>query len=269
MKAVVLGAAGQLGSELVRRLGPDVGVPHQELSITDAAAVEAVIASRRPDVVFNCAAYNAVDRAETERSAAFAVNSDGPYNVAAACRKHGASMVHFSTNFVFSGVGAEPYLESDEPAPLSVYGRSKLDGERRVLEVGTHVLVVRTAGVFGGPNSFPSRILGRARAGETLRVVSDQTVNPTYAKDLAAAAIELAEEGLAGVLHAVAEGCPTWDEFARTVLFEAGVQAHVESVKTGDYPAPARRPANGCLATIRFRALRPWREAVRDWLKNP
>ncbi len=224
-----------------------------------------MIASRRPDVVFNCAAYNAVDRAETERQAAFAVNSAGAYNVAAACRRHGASMVHFSTNFVFNGAAAEPYVESDEPSPISVYGASKLDGEKRVLEVGTHVLVVRTAAVFGGPNSFPMRIIERARAGEGLRVVADQTVNPTYAKDLAAAAVELAEEGFAGIVHAVAAGCPGWDEFARAVLFEAGVQARVESVKTGTYPAPARRPANGCLTTIRFRALRPWQAAVREW----
>jgi dTDP-4-dehydrorhamnose reductase len=250
-------------------LGSESGLGHEELSITDASAVEAIIAARKPAVVFNCAAYNAVDRAESERAAAIAVNSDGPFNLAAACRRHGTSMVHFSTNFVFSGAGAEPYVESDEPSPLSVYGRSKLDGERRVLEVGTHVLVIRTAGVFGGPNSFPSRILKRARAGETLRFVSDQTVNPTYAKDLAGAALELAEEGFAGIVHAVADGCPSWDEFARTVLFEAGVQSQVHSVKTGDYPAQARRPANGCLGTIRFRALRPWRDAVRDWLKNP
>ena len=217
-------------------------------------------------MVFNCAAYNAVDRAESDRREAFAVNSDGPYNVAVACRRSGAEMVHFSTNFVFDGKGAEPYLESDEPAPLSVYGQSKLDGERRILEVDSHVLVVRTAGVFGGPASFPKRILDRARAGESLRVVSDQTVNPTYAKDLAAAAVELASEGFAGIVHAVADGCPSWDEFARRVLFEADLDAPVVPVKTGDYPAQAKRPANGCLGTIRYRALRPWQEAVRDWL---
>lgn len=147
-------------------LGQDSGLTHDQLSITEAAAVEGVIAARRPDVVFNCAAYNAVDRAETERDAAFAINSDGPFVVAAACRRHGASMVHFSTNFVFDGEGAEPYLESDEPSPLSVYARSKLDGERRVLEVGTHVLVIRTAAVFGGPKSFPSRMLEQARVGQ-------------------------------------------------------------------------------------------------------
>ncbi len=253
----------------MRLLGPGVGLTHDQLSITDAAAVDDVIASRQPEVVFNCAAYNAVDRAETERDLAFAINSDGPFNVAAACRRHGASMVHFSTNFVFSGDGAEPYLESDEPSPQSVYARSKLDGERRVMEVGTHVLVVRTAAVFGGPNSFPSRMLEQARAGQTLRVVADQTVNPTYARDLAAASLELADEAFAGIVHCVADGCTSYYEFARSALAEAGVTARVEPVKTGAYPAPARRPANGCMSTIRFRALRLWQEALVDWLRNP
>ncbi len=160
-------------------------------------------------------------------------------------------------------------MESDEPAPLSVYGRSKLEGERRVLEEGSHVLVVRSAAVFGGPRSFPARILERARAGESLRVVSDQTVNPTFARDLAQAAVDLAERGYAGIVHAVADGCCAWDEFARVALGEAGVGARVEAIRTREYPAPARRPANGCLASIRYQPLRPWREAVREWLQNP
>lgn len=250
-------------------LEPGAGVTHSEVSITDAQSVEALVAARRPDVVFNCAAYNAVDRAETERDLAFAVNADGAFHVAAACRRHGAAMVHFSTNFVFDGAGAEPYVESDEPSPLSTYGSSKLAGERRVLEVGTHVLVVRTAAIFGGPHSFPMRILERARSGARVRVVSDQSVNPTYAKDLAAAAVDLAEQGFAGIVHAVADGCAGWDEFARVVLAESGLATKVEPIKTGAYPAPARRPANGCLGSIRYRALRPWREAVAEWLKTP
>jgi dTDP-4-dehydrorhamnose reductase len=224
--------------------------------------------------VFNCAAYNAVDRAESDPAAAFAVNGDGPGNLAAACRRHGASLVHFSTNFVFNGAGAEPYVESDEPSPLSAYGRSKLAGERAVLSVGTDVLVIRTAAVFGTATgrSFPERILERARAGQAIRVVSDQTVNPTYAKDLAAAAVELATQGFAGIVHAVNDGCAGWDEFARVALAESGVDANVESIATAEYPVQAKRPLNGCLATIRYHPLRPWQEAVREWaqnLKNP
>ena len=254
----------------MRLLGAEAGVKHDQASITDAGLVEALIARRRPDVVFNCAAYNAVDRAETEKDLAFAVNADGPRNIAMACRLHGASLVHFSTNFVFDGSTAEPYIESDEPSPLSAYGASKLAGERGVLANGTHVLVVRTAAVFGTTTgrSFPERILERARSGERLRVVSDQSVNPTYAKDLAVAAVDLAERGMAGIVHVVNDGCSGWDEFARVALAEAGVQAAVESIKTSDHPTPAWRPINGCLASIRYPALRTWKEAVRDWAKD-
>lgn len=270
MKAVVFGASGQLGTELVRQLGDAAGRTHQQVSVTDAAAVEAAIAEARPDVVFNCAAYNAVDGAGKAIPEAFAINADGPRNIAASCRRHGASFVHFSTNFVFDGSTAEPYVESDEPNPISAYGASKLAGEENVLAVGTHVLVVRTAAVFGATTgrSFPERILGRARAGEKLRVVSDQTVNPTYAPDLAVAAVELAEEGFAGIVHAVADGCASWDELARAALAEAGLAAEVESIGSEAYPTAARRPVNGCLGTIRYRALRPWREALRDWAQS-
>jgi dTDP-4-dehydrorhamnose reductase len=268
--ALVLGAAGQLGSELVRLLGADAGVTHQAVSITDAAAVESLIAQRRPAVVFNCAAYNAVDRAETEPEAAFDINAHGPANVAAVCTRYGARLVHFSTNFVFDGRLDRPYVESDEPSPLSVYARSKLEGERVVLRALPDALVIRTAAVFGGHGgqSFPERILQRARRGETLRVVSDQRVNPTYAGDLAQAALRLVDQRLAGVLHAVAGGCCGWDELARAVLEECGLTVGVQAITTADYPAAARRPVNGCLASTRTDPLRPWREGLRDWVKR-
>jgi len=206
-----------------------------------------------------------VDLAEKEPTLARAVNAEGPGIVAAACRRHGAALVHFSTNFVFDGAHREPYIEADEASPISVYGRSKLEGERRVLETGAQVLLIRTAAVFGGPRSFPQRIVDRARSGEKLRVVSDQRVNPTYAKDLAAAAVELVEGGTAGIVHVVAEGCAGWDDFARAALEELGLSEPVESVRSGAYPSAAQRPLNGCLATTRYRALRPWREALHEW----
>ena len=265
MNALVLGANGQLGTELVRLLGTDSAVPREALSITDAVAVDALIAARRPDVVFNCAAYNGVDRAESEPDLAFAVNAQGAFHVARSCRLQGANLVHFSTNFVFDGTHEQPYVEADDPSPLSVYARSKLEGERRALEAGPHLLIVRTAAVFGGPQSFPQRILDKARSGEPVRVVSDQRVNPTFARDLAAAAVEMAGHGMAGIVHAVAEGCAGWDEFARAVLTERGIDKEVESIPTSAHPAVARRPLNGCLASTRYRPLRPWREAVREW----
>ena len=219
-------------------------------------------------MVFNCAAYNAVDGAEAEPAQAFAVNAEGPRNISHACRRRGAALVHFSTNFVFDGAHDQPYIETDEPSPLSVYGRSKLHGERLVLGEGGHVLVVRTAAVYGGRRGFPHRFAEVARKGDRLRVVSDQRINPTYARDLAAVSLRLAEEGTAGIVHAVNAGCCAWDEFARAVLAEAGIDRPVESVATGAYPAAARRPTNGCLASTRIAPLRHWREALHEAL-NP
>jgi dTDP-4-dehydrorhamnose reductase len=246
-------------------LGPESGVSHQVVSITDRSAVEIFIAERKPEVVFNCAAYNEVDRAEAQPELAHAVNAEGPLNLAIACRRHGATLVHLSTNFVFDGEQDEPYLEADEPGPLSVYAKSKLEGERQALQSGAHLLIVRTAALFGRGVNFPNRILARARSGEPIRVVSDQKVNPTYAKDLAAAVVELAEAGTAGIVHTVAAGCTGWDEFAQAVLAEFGRAEAVESVVSRAYPTAARRPRNGCLATTRYRPLRPWREALHEW----
>lgn len=268
MRALVFGASGQLGREIVALIDGAIAVPHQQASITDEVAVDALLAGQRPDVVYNCAAYNAVDRAESEPGAAYAGNELGPAVVAAACLRHGASLVHFSTNFVFDGELDRPYVESDEPAPLSVYAMSKLMGERRVLQTSPDFLVVRSAGVYGGPASFPSRILERARAGQAVRVVSDQTVNPTYARDLAQAALELVERRTTGLVHAVAEGCCRWDELAQATLEEFGVDTRVEPISTASLDAPARRPANGCMLSERFRPLRSWRAALHEWAQR-
>jgi dTDP-4-dehydrorhamnose reductase len=271
VNAIVFGAGGQLGSELSRLIGEGSGVTHADASVTDPRAIDVLLSSRRPALLFNCAAYNAVDRAETERDLAYAVNSEGAANAARACARHGIRLVHFSTNFVFDGELERPYVESDRPAPLSIYASSKLEGEQRVLELLPGALVIRASALFGDTGSaikggsFPERILSRARGGEPLRVVSDQKVNPTYTGDLAPAAIKIAESGLEGVVHVVAEGCAGWDEFARAVLDEFQVQAEVSTASSAELGSPAARPLNGCLASTRVDALRPWREGVRAW----
>jgi dTDP-4-dehydrorhamnose reductase len=271
---MVLGAGGQLGSELVRLLPEAVGFSHHELSVSDRAGIEAACVQYRPLVVFNCAAYNAVDKAETEAQVAHAVNAAGAENAALACRRHDVRFVHFSTNFVFDGRLGRPYTEKDKPRPLSTYGNSKLDGETAVLAALPGALVIRTAAVFGDRGSaikggsFPQRIVEKGRRGEPIRVVSDQRVNPTYARDLARAAISLASGAMTGVVHAVAEGCCGWDEFARAALAECGVEAEVEPVTSAELAAPAARPLNGCLGSVRTTALRPWQEGVAEWAAN-
>jgi dTDP-4-dehydrorhamnose reductase len=271
VKALVLGAGGQLGSELVRLLPEAVGLSRQEVSVSNQAAIEAALARFRPEVVFNCAAYNAVDRAEVETELAHAVNTAGAENAAIACGRHGVRLVHFSTNFVFDGRLERPYIEKDEARPIGAYGTSKLAGENAVLAAMPEAIVVRTAAVFGDRGlaikggSFPQRIVERARRGEPIRVVSDQRVNPTYARDLAEAAITLASGGLNGVVHVVADGCCAWDEFARAALAECGVEAAVEAVTTAELAAPARRPLNGCLRSVLTAPLRPWQQGLADW----
>jgi dTDP-4-dehydrorhamnose reductase len=267
----VLGAGGQLGSELVALLPRATGLLRQELSVSDLATIDAACTHYRPDVVFNCAAYNAVDKAEAEPQLAYAVNATGAANVAIACSRHGIRLVHFSTNFVFDGRLDRAYIEKDEARPLGEYGRSKLEGERSTLAALPSALVIRTAAVFGDRGSaikggsFPQRIVERARTGQRVRVVSDQLVNPTYARDLARAAIDLAAGELSGVVHVVSAGCCAWDEFARAALAACGVEAEVEPVTTAELAALAARPLNGCLESVRTDALRPWLEGVEEW----
>ncbi len=270
----MLGAGGQLGSELMRLLPEGVGLTHHDLSVADRAAVEREWLQHRPQVVFNCAAFNAVDRAESEPGIAHEVNSAGAAIAAAACRRHGARLVHFSTNFVFDGSLVRPYVETDAARPLGVYGKSKLDGEKAVLSACPEALVIRTAALFGDRGaavkggSFPERIVERARRRERLRVVSDQRVNPTYARDLAPAAIKLAASQMSGLVHLVGGGCCAWDEFARATLIECGIDAEVEAVTSAELAAPAPRPLNGCLGSARTAQLRPWKEGLADWAAN-
>jgi dTDP-4-dehydrorhamnose reductase len=271
LKALVLGAGGQLGSDLARLVPGAVALTREQLSVADAAGVRAALERHRPEMIFNCAAYNPVDRAEIEPEQAMLVNSDGAFNVAAACRSLGVGLVHYSTNFVFDGRLERPYVESDPVGPLGAYSRSKADGERRVLAEHPDALIIRTAALFGGAGSrakggsFPDRIVRAAREGKPLAVVADQKVNPTYTPDLAEASVELAASGMVGLVHVVAEGCCGWDEFARAVLTECAVDWPVESVSTSASAGIARRPLNGCLASERVQPLRPWGEALREW----
>lgn len=265
------GAGGQLGRDLARRLPDAVALDRAALSIDHADAVDRAFAVHRPELVLNCAAYNAVDRAESEPEAALAVNAEGAANLARACAVVGARFVHFSTNYVFAGSLDRPAVESDPAGPLGAYARSKREGEVRVLAELPAALVVRGAGLFGFDGSsakggsFPDRILARARAGEALRVVADQRVNPTYTGDLAEAVLPLARSELSGIVHLAPFDCCSWHELAVEVLRVAGVAAPVAEATTAEFAAAAPRPLNGCLASERVPPLRSWREGVRAW----
>jgi dTDP-4-dehydrorhamnose reductase len=263
---LITGGAGQLGRELARLLPGSLAPDKTALSVTDLGRLRDEIARAGATTVFNCAAYNAVDRAEREPDLAMDVNAFGAANVARACRLEGARLVHFSTNYVFDGLAPDPYLETTEPRPLSAYGRSKREGELRALAELPDALVVRSAGLFGPGGSavkggsFPDRLLARYQSGQPLAVVSDQRLNPTYAGHLAAAAIAAAEAGTTGLLHLVAAGCCSFHEFAVELLHVAGLNAPVAAITT---PAGgASRPRNGCLASSRADPLPSWREGL-------
>lgn len=270
-RVLITGAGGQLGSDLAALMPAAVALDRHGLPVDDRAAVERALAEHRPDLVFNCAAYNAVDRAEAEPEAAMAVNAAGAENLALACAAAGARLVHFSTNYVFDGRLDRAALESDPPRPLGAYARSKRDGEVRVLAALPAALVVRGAALFGvrgsaaKGGSFPDRILARARAGEPLKVVADQFVNPTYTGDLARAVLPLAESGLAGVVHLAPLDCCSWHQFAQAALKIAGVDAEVAQVSTAELNAPAPRPLHGCLESERVEPMRSWQEGLRAW----
>lgn len=272
MRALVTGSGGQLGRDLCRQIPEALGLGRQDLPVDDLEAVRRTLAEARPDVVFNCAAYNGVDAAERDAAPAVAINALGAENVAVACREVGARLVHFSTNYVFDGTAEEPYREDDEPNPRSAYARSKRDGERLVLAALPSALVIRSAGLFGlagsaiKGGSFPERILARARAGEVLRVVGDQRLNPTFTSDLAAGAVGLVEQDMTGIVHLVAAGCCSWWELAAETVRLAGLEVEVARVSSDEFPAPAARPRNGCLRSARTPFLRGWREGLAEFM---
>ncbi|MHC5058860.1 MAG: dTDP-4-dehydrorhamnose reductase [Planctomycetota bacterium] len=269
----VLGSRGMLGralcEELDRRGEEYVGVDLPEIDIADSAAVAASIADKQPEVLLNAAAYTDVDGAESEPDAAARANVDGPRAIAECARDHDTLLVHVSTDYVFGGVGTEPYTEDAPTAPKGVYAETKLAGEEAVRASGARHLIVRTAWLYApwGRN-FVRTILGAAREGRELRVVDDQRGSPTYAPDLAEAILDLAESGETGTFHAVNSDEATWFDLAAEAVKLAGMDVPIARVTTAEFPRPAPRPAYSVLSTAKLLALgapmRPWREALAE-----
>lgn len=263
MKVLVTGGNGQLGRATARRCTAAnhavVALDVEHLDIRDRDALDRALAQHRPDVVINAAAYTAVDRAETERDAAFAINETGAGNVARACEAAGVRLLHVSTDYVFDGTNTVPYVETDPLAPLGAYGESKAAGEALVHAAGG--TVVRTSWLFeaGGP-SFVHTMLRLFQERPVLRVVGDQVGCPTWADDLADALLVLAQRSaLEPTYHFCNEGVTSWHGFAVAIVEAArvhrpGACERVEAITTAEYPTPARRPAYSVLDTTRVRA---------------
>ncbi|MFD5174441.1 dTDP-4-dehydrorhamnose reductase [Nocardia sp. NPDC058379] len=273
-RLIVTGARGLLGREILRLAPASSGYGRAELDITDRAAVDAVL--RPGAVVLNCAAYTAVDAAESDRDAAFAANATGPAVLAAACAAAGARLIHVSTDYVFPGTASTPYEPDDRTGPATVYGQSKLAGERAVLELSPDAQVVRTAWVYSGvEGDFVATMRRLERERETVTVVDDQLGSPTSAADLAAALLELSTRPDAPrVLHATNSGTATWFDLAVAVFTEVGADpARVLPCDSSAFPRPAPRPSYSVLSPAAWDAagltpLRPWRSALADALRR-
>ena len=277
---VITGAGGQVGGFLAGEAalrGYEVhALTRRDCDITDAAA--ALRHVRSGDLVVNCAALTNVDDAESDPVGAHAINAVGPANLADACARVGARLVHLSTDYVFSGDGARPYEIGDRTGPLSVYGRSKLDGELAVHAVLPDAHVVRTSWVYtgGGGTDFVAVMRRLAGTDRVIDVVDDQTGSPTYAKDLVAALLQIAGGGIdAPVLHVTNAGTASRFEQARAVFEELGADPdRVRPVGTAAVPRPARRPVFSALSmaeSVRagLTPLRPWREALAEAVAVP
>jgi dTDP-4-dehydrorhamnose reductase len=273
MRVLVTGAGGMLARYVVAAAGGRdhhvIALGHEELDICDGTAVSAALEAQRPDVIVNCAAWTDVDGAESAEVAALALNGVAPGLLAAAASKDGALLIHISTDYVFDGRASEPYVESDPTAPQSVYGRTKLAGEQAVLASGAEHAIVRTAWLFGaGGRNFVSTMLALAGDLAEVSVVTDQIGSPTFAGDLAAGLVDIAERGLGGILHVAGAGQCSWNELARETFAQAGVGATVLGVKSDEFPRPAPRPAWSVLASERTDAPRlpPWQDGLRAYL---
>ena len=273
MKILLTGAGGQVGWELrsaLAGLGEVQGLDRAALDLADVPRVIATVRAAQPDVIVNAAAYTAVDKAEADRDAAFAVNATAPRVLAEEAKRARALLVHYSTDYVFDGEKGAPYVEDDPPSPISAYGESKLAGEQAIVNSGCRHLVLRTSWVYGprGKN-FMLTMLRLAKERPELRVVDDQVGAPTSGLALARATAQLLERGTEGLYHMTAAGETTWCAFARAILARAGIGTPVIGIRTADYPTPARRPRDSRLDCTRLRAvsgvaLAGWEQALDE-----
>ncbi|MBW7475047.1 dTDP-4-dehydrorhamnose reductase [Paenibacillus oenotherae] len=278
MRILVTGANGQLGRELVNLSldGIEIrGFGRDTLDITNLAQCREVFAGYKPQIVIHCAAYTAVDKAESEPDEAFRVNAVGTRNVAVAAREIGAKLCYISTDYVFDGMGSTPYNEIDRTNPRTVYGKSKLAGEQAVTSLHDRYFIVRTSWVYGKyGNNFVQTMLKLAGERDHLKVVHDQVGSPTYTLDLALFLLELAGTDYYGIYHASNSGVCSWYEFAQAIFEDSGLtRMQLEPCTTDEFPRPAPRPAysvmdHSAIRTNGLADLRHWRDALNHYLKG-
>ncbi|HUQ26124.1 MAG TPA: dTDP-4-dehydrorhamnose reductase [Burkholderiales bacterium] len=267
MRILLTGRNGQVGWELERALGALgdlVTTDRFALDLSDAVAISRLLREAKPDLIVNAAAYTAVDKAESERDLAMRVNGAGPGLLGEEAKRLGALLVHYSTDYVFDGARRAPYIEADEPRPLSAYAESKLVGERAIQACGCRHLILRTSWVYGPrAANFYQIIRRKADANEPMQMVDDQTSVPTTSAFLASSTLELLKADATGLLHLVPSGAATRYEFAQEVVRRSGSKSSVEAVKTSRFPSPARRPAYSVLSNAL--AAKTLGKPLPDW----
>ena len=284
MRIALIGATGQLGTDLKLRLPGEVAaLGHDQIELRDEASITQTLDALHPEIVINTAAYNLVDRAEDERKSADEINTHGPRRLAEYCGRRDIVLVHFSTDYVFGLEGKKrvrPYAETDAPGPLSVYGYSKFGGEFCLLEACSRHFIVRTCGLYGsaarrcaGKGNFVETMLRLGTTQPELRVVNDQICTPTSTADLAQAVVELIGSQRYGIYHATNSGQTNWFEFASEALRLSGIQTPVIPISTKEFGARARRPPFSVLncnklASVIGRKLPDWRDALSRYLSE-
>ena len=255
-RLLLLGAAGQVGFELDRVLHTRYDVipaGRAEADLADQASLRRAVAQHRPAIIINAAAYTAVDRAEQEPDVARSVNAAAPALLAGLARASGALLVHYSTDYVFDGKLGRPYVEEDVPAPLNVYGRTKLEGDEAVIRSGARHLIIRTAWVYAARGrNFVSTVRRLLDERDELRIVNDQTGTPTSAPQIAEATAAALAKGAEGLFNVAAHGETTWFDFAREIAAVAGLRKRIVPISSDEFGAPARRPAWSVLSTAKY-----------------
>jgi dTDP-4-dehydrorhamnose reductase len=279
-KILVIGAKGQLGSELQEI---SKNYPFQfffydvaEMDITNKDLVDQGIAALKPDYLINCAAYTAVDKAEADKELAFAINAEAVKYLALACNANNVQFIHISTDYVFSGNAKEPYKEDDTLSPINVYGESKLKGEEEAIAGNKNVIIIRTAWVYSiYGNNFVKTMLRLMKSKPEINVVADQVGSPTYAHDLAEAIIQIISSGewVPGVYHFTNEGVISWFDFANEIKAQSSLSCKVNAISTEQYPTPARRPKYSVLDKTKIQQtfgikLKDWKESLRKCLSK-
>lgn len=276
-KLLITGCSGQLGRALNREYeGEQVQIINTdvpELDITDQEAVMQLVREQKPDVIMNCGAMTAVDLCESEYEKAFRINALGPRNLSIAARETGAKLFQISTDYVFSGDADTPYVETDVPCPQSVYGSTKLAGERFVQDFAGRYFIIRTAWLYGEGKNFVGTMLRLSESNDKVRVVADQVGSPTSAAELAKMMHLLEPTDNYGVFHGTCEGQCSWAEFAEEVFRQAKKHTAVEKITTEEFGAAAKRPAYSVLDNQMLRLttdfkMQQWQDALSVYLKE-